>query len=125
MTVFPTEKWHEAKPCREVAPSPLPDPAGDKFRNIPDEHLLVYFRDMCHESPTRGNRLGWASTYGDIVSGSEGRYRVRLTQDHGGCDCDYPGVLVQPDGTVPPPLTALDERRKAVYRYRLLPPILQ
>ncbi|MBO7385369.1 MAG: exo-alpha-sialidase, partial [Clostridia bacterium] len=75
---------------------------GDRhtIRYLKDGRLFVSFRDMCHESPTRGDWCGWVGTYEDIVQGREGQYRVRLMKNYDGCDCAYPGVLVLPDGTV-------------------------
>lgn len=75
---------------------------GDRhtIRYLKDGRLFVSFRDMCHESPTRGDWCGWVGTYEDIVQGREGQYRVRLMKNYDGCDCAYPGVVVLPDGTV-------------------------
>ena len=73
---------------------------GDIVRYLPDGRLFVSFRDMCHESPTRGDWCGWVGTYEDIAEGREGQYRVRLMKNHSGVDCAYPGVEVHPDGTV-------------------------
>ena len=89
------ESWSEP---REL-PGAL---TGDRhtIRYLPDGRLFVSFRDMCHESPTRGDWCGWVGTYDDIVQGREGQYRVRLMKNYDGCDCAYPGVLVQKDGTV-------------------------
>src|SRR5262249_34645247 len=65
----------------------------------PDGRLFVSFRDTTHESPTRGDWVGWVGTYDDIVAGREGQYRVRLMDNHRGADCASPGVEVLPDGT--------------------------
>jgi hypothetical protein len=65
----------------------------------PDGRLFLSFRDTTHESPTRGDWVGWVGTYEDIVSGREGQYRVRLMDNHKAADCAYPGVEVLPDGT--------------------------
>ncbi len=75
---------------------------GDRhtIRYLKDGRLFVSFRDMCHESPTRGDWCGWVGTYDDIASGREGEYRVRLMKNYDGADCAYPGVVVLPDGTV-------------------------
>lgn len=75
---------------------------GDRhtIRYLRDGRLFASFRDMCHESPTRGDWVGWVGTYEDIVNGGEGQYRVRLMKNYDGADCGYPGVLVLPDGTV-------------------------
>jgi hypothetical protein len=74
---------------------------GDRHvgRYGPDGRLFVSFRDTTHESPTKGDWVGWVGTYGDIVAGREGQYRVRLMDNHQGADCAYPGVEVLPDGT--------------------------
>ena len=85
------------------APRELPGAlTGDRhtIRYLKDGRLFVSFRDMCFESPTRGDWCGWVGTYDDILSGREGEYRVRLMKNHDGCDCAYPGVLVLEDGTV-------------------------
>jgi hypothetical protein len=65
----------------------------------PDGRLFVSFRDTTHESPTRGDWVGWVGTYDDIVAGREGQFRVRLMDNHKAADCAYPGVEVLPDGT--------------------------
>jgi len=65
----------------------------------PDGRLLISFRDMTHESPTRGDWVAWVGAFDDIVEGREGQYRVRLMDNTKTTDCAYPGVEVLPDGT--------------------------
>jgi hypothetical protein len=65
----------------------------------PDGRLFVSFRDTTHESPTKGDWVGWVGTFDDIERGKEGQYRVRLLDNTKGVDCAYPGVEVLPDGT--------------------------
>ena len=88
----------------------------------PDGRLVVTFRDMVgfsfHEhghpivnhpvttlrdraySPTKGDFVAWVGTYDDIVSGREGRYRVRLLANKSAPgDTGYAGVELLPDGT--------------------------
>lgn len=65
----------------------------------PDGRLFISFRDMTHDSPTRGDWVAWVGTYEDIVHGREGQYRVRMMDNHKGSDCAYPGVELLPDGT--------------------------
>lgn len=65
----------------------------------PDGRLFLTFRDTTHESPTRGDWVGWVGRYEDIVKGREGQYRVRLMDNKKGADCCYPGLEVLPDGT--------------------------
>ncbi len=70
----------------------------------PDGRLFISFRDMAHESPTKGDWVAWVGRYEDIVKNREGQYRVRLMDNHKNksgwdADCAYPGVEVLPDGT--------------------------
>ena len=74
---------------------------GDRHtaRYAPDGRLFVTFRDMAHESPTRGDWLGWVGRYEDIVERAEGEYRVRLMDNTHAWDAAYPGLELLPDGT--------------------------
>ncbi len=85
-----------------TAPRELPGAlTGDRHtgKYAPDGRLLVSFRDMTHDSPTKGDWIAWVGTFDDIVKGREGQYRVRLMDNTKGADCAYPGVEVLPDGT--------------------------
>ncbi len=74
---------------------------GDRHtaRYAPDGRLFVTFRDMAHDSPTRGDWVGWVGTYDDIVNRTEGEYRVRLMDNTHPWDAAYPGLELLPDGT--------------------------
>lgn len=74
---------------------------GDRHvaKYAPDGRLFISFRDTTHESPTKGDWVGWVGTYDDIVQGREGQYRVRIMDNTKGADCCYPGVELLPDGT--------------------------
>ena len=74
---------------------------GDRHtaRYAPDGRLVVTFRDMTHDSPTKGDWVAWVGTYDDIVAGREGQYRVRLMDNLHAHDCAYPGLELLPDGT--------------------------
>jgi len=74
---------------------------GDRHtgRYAPDGRLFITFRDMTHESPTRGDWVGWVGKYEDIVYGRQGQYRIRLMDNHRATDCAYPGLELLPDGT--------------------------
>jgi hypothetical protein len=74
---------------------------GDRHvgKYAPDGRLFLSFRDTTHESPTRGDWVGWVGTYDDIARGREGQYRVRLMDNTKAADCAYPGVEILPDGT--------------------------
>lgn len=65
----------------------------------PDGRLLLSFRDMGRQSPTRGDWVAWVGTFDDLVQRRDGQYRVRLSRNWQGSDCGYPGVEVLPDGT--------------------------
>ena len=62
--------------------------------------LFISFRDLTHESTTKGDWVAWVGTYDDIVKGREGQYRVRLMDNTKGADCAYPPVEVLPDDTI-------------------------
>ena len=74
---------------------------GDRHtgRYAPDGRLFITFRDMTHESPTRGDWVGWVGTYEDIVNGRQGQYRVRLMDNYVRTDCAYPALELLGDGT--------------------------
>ena len=85
------------------APRELPGSlTGDRHtgRYAPDGRLFISFRDTTHESPTKGDWVGWVGTYEDILEGREGQYRVRLMDNHRGADCAYPGVELLLDGSI-------------------------
>ena len=72
-----------------------------KARYAPDGRLVVVFRDMAPDSPSRGSFVAWVGTYENIVAGCPGQYRLKLLHQHGprGSDCGYPGLELLPDGT--------------------------
>jgi hypothetical protein len=74
---------------------------GDRHtgRYAPDGRLFITFRDTTHESPTKGDWVGWIGTYDDIGGGRQGQYRVCLMDNHKSADCAYPGLELLPDGT--------------------------
>jgi hypothetical protein len=85
-----------------TAPRELPGAlTGDRHtaKYSSDGRLFISFRDMAHETPTKGDWVGWVGTYEDIVEGREGQYRVRLMKNHKEFDCAYPGVEILPDDT--------------------------
>jgi hypothetical protein len=86
-----------------TAPRELPGAlTGDRHvaKYAPDGRLFITFRDMAHESPTKGDWVAWVGTYDDLVAGREGQYRIRLMDNHHAWDCAYPGLEVLPDGTI-------------------------
>ena len=89
------QSWSEP---REVPGSLTGDRHTGKY--APDGRLFISFRDMTRKSPTHGDWVAWVGTWDDLVSGSEGQYRVRLMDNHRTTDCAYPGVEVLPDGTI-------------------------
>jgi len=95
--IFSADEGATWTPPRELPGALTGDRHTGKY--APDGRLLVSFRDMTHESPTKGDWVAWVGTFDDIVRGREGRYRVRLMDNTKGADCAYPGVEVLPDGT--------------------------
>jgi hypothetical protein len=75
---------------------------GDRhmIKYLPDGRLVSVFRDMAPDSPTKGHFVAWIGTYGDIINGFSGQYRVKLLHSFAGGDCGYPGLEVLPDGTI-------------------------
>ncbi|MEL0119177.1 MAG: sialidase family protein [Opitutae bacterium] len=65
-----------------------------------DGRLFISFRDMAHETPTKGDWVAWVGTYEDIVQGREGQFRVRLMDNKNRWDCAYPPVEILPDDTI-------------------------
>lgn len=75
---------------------------GDRHQAVygPDGRLFISFRDMTHESPTRGDWVGWVGAWEDLAQGCEGQYRVRLKHNTKGADCAYPALEVLSDDTI-------------------------
>lgn len=65
------------------------------------KYLLIAFRDMAEESPTKGDYVLWVGTYDDIKNGREGLCRVRILDQHPPkkWDSGYSGLELLPDGT--------------------------
>lgn len=84
------------------APRELPaDLTGDRHtaRYAPDGRLLISFRDMARESPTKGDWLAWVGEWENLERGTPGQYRVRIKDNLNSWDSTYPGVEVLADGT--------------------------
>ena len=86
------------------APKELPAAlTGDRHQpkyTSDKKHLLIAFRDMATESPTKGDYVLWIGTFEDIENGSEGLCRVKLLNQYGTKgDCGYSGLELLPDGT--------------------------
>ena len=76
---------------------------GDRHQGVqlPDGRLVIVFRDMAPQSPTRGHFVAWVGPYAAIKSKeTKGTYRVKLLHSYAGGDCGYPGIHLLPDGTV-------------------------
>lgn len=84
------------------APVELPPSlCGDRHVGAygPDGRLVLSFRDMAKDSPTRGDWVAWVGRFEDLEKGRPGQLRVRLSRNWRGTDCGYPGVEVLADGT--------------------------
>ncbi len=75
---------------------------GDRHQYVylPDGRLVVAFRDMGRDSPTRTHFVAWVGRYEDILRGEDGEYKIKLLHSHKGSDCGYPGLELLPDGTL-------------------------
>ena len=82
---------------REVHPALT----GDRHtaRYAPDGRLLVTYRDMAADSPTRGDWVLWVGSWNDLEGASPGAFRVRLLDNTHGWDAAYPGLELLEDGT--------------------------
>lgn len=76
--------------------------SGDRHMGLytKDGRLVIAFRDMAPNSPTRGHFVAWVGTYKDIRNNRPGEYRVKLLHSFAGNDCGYPGMEILPDGTI-------------------------
>ena len=76
--------------------------SGDRHMGVytPDGRLVIAFRDMAPNSPTRGHFVAWVGTYEDIKNNPPGEYRIKLLHSYAGTDCGYPGMELLPDGTI-------------------------
>ena len=74
---------------------------GDRHqaKYAPDGRLVIVFRDMAAESPTKGHFVGWVGKYEDIVGQREGQYRLKLLHNYARWDCGYPGLELFGNGT--------------------------
>jgi hypothetical protein len=82
--------------------------SGDRHvaRYARDGRLVVCCRDMAPGSPAKGCFVAWVGTYGDLVAGRPGQYRIKLLHHYPtpgaawtACDSGYPGLELLPDGT--------------------------
>ena len=75
---------------------------GDRHMGVytKDGRLVIAFRDMALNSPTKGHFVAWVGTYDDIKKGKPGEYRIKLLHNFAGTDCGYPGMEILPDGTI-------------------------
>lgn len=98
MVVFSMDEGKTWSAPREM-PAAL---TGDRHQLIyaADGRLVVVFRDMAQLSPTKGDFVAWVGTWNDLVSGSEGQYRVRLLDNKNPWDFGYAGLERLPDGTL-------------------------
>ncbi len=75
---------------------------GDRHtaKYLDDGRLIVVFRDMAENSPTKGDWVAWIGEYSDLKEGKAGQYRIRIMDNSNSWDSTYPGVEVLPNGNV-------------------------
>lgn len=90
----------EGRTWSAVKPLP-PGLHGDRHKAVyaPDGRLVVCFRDMGLNSPTKNHFVAWVGRYEDILSERDGEYKTKLLNSYKGSDCGYPGLELLPDGT--------------------------
>lgn len=76
--------------------------SGDRHKGLytQDGRLVIAFRDMAPNSPTKGHFVAWVGTYNDIRNNKPGEYRVKLLHSYATSDCGYPGLELLPDETI-------------------------
>lgn len=91
----------EAKTWSAVKALP-PGLHGDRHKAVytQDGRLVICFRDMGKNSPTRAHFVAWVGRYEDIISGKDAEYKIKLLHSHKGSDCGYPGLELLSDGTL-------------------------
>ena len=79
------ETWSEP---REV-PRAL---TGDRHtgRYAPDGRLVITYRDMAQDSPTKGDWVAWIGQWEDLAQGRPGGFRVRFMDNTDPWDAAYP-----------------------------------
>lgn len=75
---------------------------GDRHMGVytKDGRLVIAFRDMAINSPTKGHFVAWVGSYNDIKNSTPGEYRIKLLHSFASNDCGYPGMEILPDGTI-------------------------
>jgi hypothetical protein len=76
--------------------------SGDRHMGLytSDGRLVIAFRDMALNSPSKGHFVAWVGSYDDILNNRPGEYRIKLLHNYAGNDCGYPGMEILPDGTI-------------------------
>ncbi len=95
--VFSTDDGETWSPPREL-PRAL---TGDRHtaRYAPDGRLVITFRDMAEDSPTRGDWVAWIGHWDDLVQNRSGDFRVRFMDNTDAWDAAYPGLELLEDET--------------------------
>lgn len=73
---------------------------GDRhtYKYAPDGRLVIVFEDMS-KSKTHENLVAWVGTFEDLENKQEGQYKIKLFDNFGKGDSNYPGLVILPDGT--------------------------
>lgn len=75
---------------------------GDRHAGVtlPDGRLAIAFRDCDRSGPYNSHFVLWVGTYAQLRGAEEGGLKFRLLRSHAGWDCGYPGISVEPDGSL-------------------------
>ncbi len=84
-------------------PMPTSDAlTGDRHAGVtlPDGRLAIAFRDCGRSGPYNHHFVLWVGTYAQLRGAEEGGLKLRLLRSHSGWDCGYPGIALEPDGSL-------------------------
>lgn len=73
---------------------------GDRhtYQYAPDGRLVIVCEDMS-KGKTRENLVAWVGTFNDLETGGDGEYKIKLLDNFGKGDSNYPALMLLPDGT--------------------------
>lgn len=75
---------------------------GDRHAGLtlPDGRLAIAFRCADRTDPYDTHFVLWVGTYAQLRGAEEGGLKLRLLRSHRGWDCGYPGITLEPDGSL-------------------------
>lgn len=73
---------------------------GDRhtYKYASDGRLVIVFEDMA-KGRTHENLVAWVGNFEDLETGNDGQYKIKLLDNFGKGDSNYPALILLPDGT--------------------------